>query len=93
MGEGYLPSIFWSLKKGIETFNFRSNESSRDVLGLLGRYDHPWGKKNKHASVIFLLEKNYKIPHFCRWELETSTVGFSNTLNLMALFSLRFYDF
>ena len=27
--------------------------------------------------------KKYKIQHFCRSELETSTVGFSDTLNLM----------
>ena len=41
------PPIFWSLKKRTKTFNFHSNESSRDILEQLGRYDHPWGKKKQ----------------------------------------------
>ena len=60
--------FLWSLKKGTRTFNLRYNEPSRDILGSLSRYDHPWGKKqkpnkkkiNKHASVICLLAKNAK---------------------------------
>ena len=68
MGGGLVAlHFFWSLKKGTRTFNFRSNEPSHDILGPLGRYDHPWGKEkktNKHASVIFLLAKNGKFHIF-----------------------------
>ena len=39
--------FFWSLKNDTITFNIRSNEPSRDILGPLGRYDHPWGKKTQ----------------------------------------------
>jgi hypothetical protein len=68
---GGLP-FFWSLIKALE--HFRSNEPAHDILGLLDRYDHPWeedkkkekNNNNKHASVIFLLAKRHKIPHFCR---------------------------
>ena len=77
--------FFWSLKKGTRTFHFGSNEPSRKILGPLGRYDHPWKKKtktNKHASVICLLAKNTKF-HIFLYELETSTVGLSDTMNLM----------
>ena len=47
MGAGLvaLQSI-WSLKKGTRTFNIRSNEFFPDILGSLGRYDHPWEEKN-----------------------------------------------
>ena len=41
------PPIFWSLKKCTRTFHFCSNEPSRKILGPLGRYGHPWNKKNK----------------------------------------------
>ena len=60
--------FFWSLKNGIRTFSFRYNEPSRDILGPLGRYGHPWEKKkqqtNKHASVVCLLAKNTKFHIF-----------------------------
>ena len=46
------PPIFWSLKKGTRTFNFRSNETSHDILGLLDRYDRPWGKKTKNDALL-----------------------------------------
>ena len=82
-----LPSyqFFWSLKKSTITFSFRSNEPSCNILGPLGQYDHPRKKKTKHTSVIFLLAKKNKnkIPHFYSYQLETPTVGFSDTLNLM----------
>jgi len=50
--EGGLVALqfFWSLKKGMGTFNFRYNEPSLEVLGSLGRCDHPLRKtttKNK----------------------------------------------
>ena len=41
------PQIFWSLKNGTRTFNFRYNEPSRKILGPLSRYDHPWEKKQQ----------------------------------------------
>ena len=57
--------FFWSLKKATRTLHFRYNEPSYKILGPLGRYDHPWEKKNKkqtnkHASVICCLAKNTK---------------------------------
>ena len=60
------PPIFWSLKKGTRTFHFRQNEPSCDILGPLGQYDDPWGKKqtNKHTPVICLLAKNTKFHFF-----------------------------
>ena len=71
VGEGLVALHFFkSLKKGTRTFNFRSNESSYNILGPLGQYDYPLGKekkrkrKNKHASVIFLLAKNWKFHIF-----------------------------
>ena len=83
---------FWSLKKGIKTFNFRSNELTCNILGPLGRYDQNW--KKKLAGIGDLSScKNLKTPHFCRKELETSAIRFSDTLNLMVWFSLKFYDF
>ena len=37
---------------------FRFIELSTEFLGLLVRYDHPWGiKANKCSSVIFLSKK------------------------------------
>ena len=42
--------LFWSLKKGTRTFNFRQNEPFRNILGPLGRYDHPWGKKKQKQT-------------------------------------------
>ena len=61
-----MPTNFWLLRKGTRTFNFRSNEPFRDILGPLSRYDHPWekNKTNKHASVICLLAKNAKFHIF-----------------------------
>ena len=56
-----------SLKKGPRTFNFRSNEPCPDNLGPLGKYDHPWGKKNetnKLLSIIFRLTKSTKFHIF-----------------------------
>jgi hypothetical protein len=38
--------FFGSLKRGTRIFNFRLNEPSFDILGLLDRYNYPW-KKNK----------------------------------------------
>ena len=35
------PPVFPSLKKDIRTFNLRWNEPSCDILGQLGRYNHP----------------------------------------------------
>ena len=46
------PPIFLSIEKGPRTFNFRSNEPSHDILGPLGRCDHPW-KKNTHPWSFF----------------------------------------
>ena len=42
--------FFGSLKKGTRTFHFRYNEPSRNVLGQLGRYDHPWEKKKTNKK-------------------------------------------
>ena len=42
--------MFWLLKKGIKTFNFRPNEPSCDILGPLGRYDFPRVKKQKEIE-------------------------------------------
>ena len=61
------PTVFWSLKKRTSTFNFRQNEPSRDILGPLDRYDHPWKKqqqKNKLTPVICLVAKNSKFHIF-----------------------------
>ena len=60
--------FFWSLKKGTRTFHFRSIEPSREILGPLGRCDHPWEKKQTHKIRIRDLSsgKKYKLPHFCR---------------------------
>ena len=38
------PKKFWSLKKGTRTSNICLNEPFREILGSLGRYDHPWEK-------------------------------------------------
>ena len=56
-----------------------------DILEPLSRYNHPWKRKikNKHASVICLLAKNAKFYIFEDRGLETSTIGFSDTLNPM----------
>jgi hypothetical protein len=68
---------FWSLKKDRRTFHFNENEPYPDLLGLLGQYDHPWEKNNEQTRIRDLSTgKNYKIPYFCRYELETSTVWF-----------------
>ena len=42
-------------------------------------------KKKEKEERNFSSCKKYKIPHFCRWELETSTIGFSNMLNLTVI--------
>ena len=84
-------NLYGHLIKALEFLYFRSNVPSHDVLGQLGRYDHPWVKKkiktekqtNKHASVIFFLAKNTKFHVFADRSFETSTVGFSETPNLM----------
>ena len=48
MGRGLVAlQSFWSLKKGTRSFNIRSNDSSPDILGPLGRYDHPEKKEKK----------------------------------------------
>ena len=44
--------FFWSLKKGTRNFHFRYNEHSHNILGPLGRYDHPWKKKQKKKQQI-----------------------------------------
>ena len=65
-----MSSIFWSVKKGTRTFNFRSNEPSHDNLGPLGRYDHPWEKKTKTKKQTRICDlsscEKCKIPHFYR---------------------------
>ena len=43
--------FFWSLKKGTRTFHFLLNEPSHKTLGPLGRYDHPWDKKNTKKQI------------------------------------------
>ena len=43
--------FFGSLKKGTRTFNFRWNEPSCDILGPLGRYDHPEKNKQKNKQI------------------------------------------
>ena len=49
MGGGQVDlQFFGSLKKGTRTFNFRSNEPSHDILGLLGQYNQPEEKKNNN---------------------------------------------
>jgi len=57
---------FWSLKKGTRFLNFRLSEPSTGILEPLVQSNHCWKKKTyKHnSSVIFLLAKKYKIPHF-----------------------------
>ena len=51
-------------------------------------------KTNKWTRICDLSScKKYKISHFCRYELKYYRVGFSDTLNLMVWFSLKFYDF
>ena len=44
-------------------------------MGPLSRYDHPWEKKNKHASVICLLAKNAKFHVFIDWGLKLPQQG------------------
>ena len=64
-----MPSNFFGhLKKALELF-ISVRMSPLEILGQLGRYDHPWEKKqnkktNKHASVICLLAKNTKFQIF-----------------------------
>ena len=41
---------FWSLKKGTKTLNFWQNEPFSDILGPLGQYDNPLGKKQKKQN-------------------------------------------
>jgi hypothetical protein len=41
VGGGLVGFQFFGHLKSNITFNFRSNESSRDILGPLSRYDHP----------------------------------------------------
>ena len=62
VGEGLdALQYFWSLRKGTRTFNFRSNEPSRKILGPLFRNDQPWKKKTRIRD--FSSGKKYKIPH------------------------------
>ena len=43
--------IFWSLKKSTRTFHLNWNEHSCEILGPLGPYDDPWGKKQKNKQI------------------------------------------
>ena len=76
------PPFFWSFNKSTRSFHYRYNEPSSDILGQLCQYKKKT-KKNTHTFVIFLVIKKNKNPHFYRYELETSSVRFFNTLNLM----------
>ena len=65
--EGGLVALqfFGHLKRALELLISVSNEPSRKILGPLGRYDHPRGKKaNKHCELSS--GGKHKIPHFCR---------------------------
>ena len=70
-----LPRTVW-FKKGTRNFNFRSNDSFSNIIGPQFWYDHPWGKKQKKAYMIFPLAKQ-RNSSFWRWELETFIVRFS----------------
>ena len=70
-----MPSNFWSLKKATRTFHFPSNEPSRKILGPLGRYDHPWEKKEKkrintHVICDLSSGKNIKFDIFVDMSLK-----------------------
>ena len=52
--------FFWSLKKGIRTFNYSQNEPSCDILGPLDRYDHPWGK-NKTKKLFWYQNSIFRV--------------------------------
>ena len=69
LGGASYPPVFWSLKKGTRTVDFRSNEPSPDLLGLLVRYNHPWEKriKKKKSTRIcdLFLIKVAKFHIFC----------------------------
>jgi len=75
-GLGALQS-FCPLKKG-----------SRAVDLMQSRLEKKTTKQiNTHLWSFFC--QKYEIPHFCRWDIETFTIGFSDKLNLMVWFSLR----
>ena len=42
--------FFFSLKKRTRTFNYRYSESSCNILGPLGQYDHRWEKEKKKTN-------------------------------------------
>ena len=90
-GRGMEYLYFLSLKKHTRTFNFRLNEPSLNILGPLVRFDHPWKKIYTHPGSFFW-QNNRKF-HILKWELETSTVGFSDVLNLIVWFLRGFFDF
>ena len=88
-GEGKLPSnLFGYFIRALELLI--SNRISPFPIIQVYWFDTitPWENKqkittNKHVSVIFLLAKKYKISHFCRRELGTTTTGFSDTQNVI----------
>ena len=45
------------------------------------------------AHDLSLGKKKHQTLYFSRWELDTSTVGFSDMLNMAVQFLIRFYDF
>jgi hypothetical protein len=50
VGEGLVALHFFGhLKRALDLLIF-VNEPSRDILGPLGRYDHPWGKKQQQIN-------------------------------------------
>ena len=41
---------------------------------------------NFYIRIFFFWKKKYKVADFCRYELETYVIGFSDTLNLTVIF-------
>ena len=73
--------FFGHLKRALELL-VSVRKPSRDILGPLSRYDHPWeknGKTNKktnqHTSVICLLAKNVKFHIFVDRSLKLLQYG------------------
>ena len=96
----WCPPIFWSLKKGTRTFNFRYNEPSCTTLGPPGRYDDPWEKNkqiNTHPWFVFwqkirnptfLLIGPWNCFYRVLWYAECDGVTFVKILWFLSIFSI-----
>ena len=83
--------LFGHLRGALEFLIFVQMTLSRCPRTIVSLRSHLGTRKKKNELTHIRdlsSDKKYKIPRFCRKELETSTVEYSVTLNLMVRFSL-----